>query len=244
METGLTDEEIAKARDARLQLERDDYNNAIAGRETGRMLRFGARSRAQAEADQRQADRAFRDALDRLLADPEYWALYEHLGEQLDEAERNADQVLADIQGALDALDDHIAEMEARAAKGPDGQPVFKTVDGRVVNSLGKELPAEIADGIIWPPNAPSAEAFFGARERRDDLSSQLLEWQGYRNDTLGDLRDRYDDRGNPMTKGELEDALEALDATRPPEISIEASQTSHEAELATTPMSFPKIGG
>lgn len=243
METGLTDEEIAQARDARLQLERDDYNNAIAGRETGRMLRFGAKSKAQAEADQRKAERVFRDALDRLLADPEYRALYEQLGERLIEAERAADQMLVDIQAAIDVLDEHIVDMEARAARDPDGQPVFRTADGRVLNARGEELPLEIADGIIWPPNAPSAEDYFGAREKRDDLAAQLQDWQGYRNGTLGDLRDRYDDRDNPMSKDELEDALEALDAARPSEISVEASQTTQEAELSTAPMTFPKIG-
>lgn len=212
----LTDEEIAKARDARLQLERDDYNNAIAGRETGRMLRFGAKSKAQTEADQRKAERVFRDALNRLLADPEYRTLYERLGERLDDAERAADQMLAGIQAAIDVLDQRIDEMDARAAKGPDGQPVFQTADGRVVNARGEELPPEIADGIIWPPNAPGAEAYFSARDRRSDLAAQLQAWQGYRNDTLGDLRDRFDDRDNPMSKDELQDALDVIERATP----------------------------
>lgn len=243
METGLTDEEMAKARDARLRLERDDYHNAISGLETGRMLRFGAKSKAQVEAKQRKADRVFQDALDRLLADPEYRILYEQLGDRLAEAERTADQALANIQTAIDTLDDQIAEMEVHAARGPDGLPVFRTADGRVVNAYGEELPAEIAEGIIWPPNAPSAEAYFSARDRRSYLRSQLEDWQGYRNETLGGLRHRYDDRDEPMSKDELKGALDALDAARPPAISMEASPTSQEAALSTTPMVFPKIG-
>lgn len=242
METGLTDEEIAKARDGRLQLERDDYNNAIAGRETGRMVRFGAKSKAQTEADQRKAERVFRDALDRLLADPEYRALYEQLGERLDDAERAADQMLAEIQAALDAIDEQIADMEARAARGPDGQVVFRTADGRVVNASGEELPPEIADGIIWPPNAPSAEDYFRTRERRSDLASQLEDWQSFRNDTLGDLRDRYDDRDNPMSKDDLRDALDAIEQSTPTisGLSIEPAAAEEQPGVQATAQAIP----
>lgn len=242
METGLTDEEIAKARDARLQLERDDYNNAIAGRETGRMLRFGAKSKAQTEADQRKAERVFRDALDRLLADPEYRALYEQLGERLDDAERAADQMLAEIQATIDVLDEHIVDMEARAARGPDGQPVFRTADGRAVNARGEELPLEIADGIIWPPNAPSEEDYFSARDQRSDLAAQLENWRIYRNDTLGDLRDRYDDRDNPMSKDDLRDALDAIERATPnvASLSINPAAAEEPPAVQATTLAIP----
>ncbi len=86
MATDLTDEDIAKQRDARQRLERDDYNNAIAGRETGRMMRFGAKSKDEREAKQLKAERVFRDALDRLMQDAQYRALYEQLGERLTDA--------------------------------------------------------------------------------------------------------------------------------------------------------------
>ena len=243
MPTDLTDDDIAKQRDASQRLERDDYNNAIAGRETGRMTRFGAKSKDEREAEQRKTERVFRDALDRLMQDAEYRALYEQLGEDLSGAERNADQTIAAIQIAIGTLEDDIADIEARAAKGPDGQLVFKTADGRVVNADGKELPLEIAEGIIWPPNAPSAEAYFGTREQRSELTTQLAAWQGYRNGALGDIRNRYDDRDTPMSKDDLKDTLDTLDAARPTPVSLETSQSSQEAELSSAPITFPKIG-
>lgn len=217
MATDLADEDIAKQRDARQRLERDDYNNAIAGRETGRMTRFGAKSKDEREVKQRKAERVFRDALDRLMQDAEYLALYEQLGEDLSDAERNADQTIADIQIAIGKLEDGIADMEARAAKTLDGKSVFRTADGRVINEDGEELPPEIAEGIQWPPNAPTTEEYFGAKERRDGLAAGLEEWQGYRNDTLGGIRDRYEDRENPQAVEGLENDLNLIAEDAPP---------------------------
>ncbi|MEP5729560.1 MAG: hypothetical protein ABJL67_09295 [Sulfitobacter sp.] len=211
MATDLTDENIAQQRDARQQLERDDYNNAIAGRETGRMMRFGAKSKDEREAKQRKAERVFRDALDRLMQDAEYRALYEQLGENLSDAERNADHTIAAIQAALRKLEDDIADMDARAGRTLDGKSVFRTADGRVINEDGEELPPEIAEGIQWPPNAPTAEEYFGAKERHGDLAAGLEEWQGYRNDTLGGIRDRYEDRENPQAIEGLENDLNLI---------------------------------
>lgn len=216
METELTDAEKAKIADARLREDRDDFHNAIAGRETGRQVRFGGRTRDAETSERKKSERAFRDALDRLLQDAEYRVLYEQLGETLSDAERNADQTIADIQIALRQLDDDIADMEARAAKTLDGKLVFRTADGRVINEDGEELPPEIADGIQWPPNAPTAEEYFGAKGRRGELAAGLEEWQGYRNDTLGDIRNRYDDRENPMDKNDLSNAIQQIQASAP----------------------------
>lgn len=217
MGTDLTDVDLAKQRDTRDRLERDDYNNAIAGRETGRMMRFGAKSQTEREADARKAERLFRDALEQMLDDPVYRAKYELLGERLSEAERTADQMLSDIQATLRVLEREIAEMEDRAAKGPDGQPVFKTADGRVVNARGEELAPEIAAGIQWPPNATSAEEYFSAMERYDDLSEGFEEWNSYRTDILGGVRHRHEDRDNPQSIEGLENDLNLISEGSPP---------------------------
>ncbi len=187
-----------------------DLQNEIAGRETGRQARFLTTDGGGSEVDKkRRAERAFRNALDALLAsDPEYRALYEELGEALGAAEANADTVISKLQSDLSALDGEIADMRDRAARLPDGRRVFRFADGRVVDENGETLPIELAEGIQWPIGAPSGEAYFGALEQHDDLSALLSEWHAYRNDTLGGIRDRYDDRDDPMAKGDLRDAL------------------------------------
>ncbi len=216
MEDGLTSLERAKEADARLRLDREDYNDAIAGRDSGRMIRFGGKSHTRREIEKKKAEQAFRDALELLLQDPEYRALYEELGSRLASAEIEADTVIADLEATLQDLDAQIADMEARAAKGPDGNPVFKTDDGQTVYADGTALPPEIAEGIIWPPNAPSGTGYFDAKDRRTDGAALLADWQEYRNDTLGGIRDRYEDRENPLSKDDIRDAEREIEDIAP----------------------------
>lgn len=80
----------------------DDQQNELAGRENGRMARFGVGiSRAQKLKEKERKERAYRDALDRLLLDPEYRKLYEELGDKLGAAEFEADIEIARLQEQL-----------------------------------------------------------------------------------------------------------------------------------------------
>jgi len=153
----------------------------------------------------------------------------------LSDAERSADQTIADIQIALRKLEDDIADMEARAAKTLDGKPVFRTADGRVVNADGEQLPPEIAAGIQWPANAPNAEDYFAAKQRQGELIAGLEEWQGYRNDTLGGIRDRYEDRENPMSKDDLRAAQDAIEQSTPAISGLEITPASVEVQPAVS---------
>lgn len=227
-----------------LKQEFQDQQHEVAGLETGRQSRFGVGLARKLELKEEKArEQAFQDALDRLLQDAEYRALYEELGNRLSEAEMKADQMITMLEKALIDLDESIADMETNAAKGPDGAPVFRTSDGRVVDTNGKALPPEIAEGIIWPPNAPTAEDYFAAKTHRGELTNSLEEWQGYRNDTLGGIRDRHEDRDNPQTIEGLERDLDAIETARPEILSLET--TAPKDVLANMPAAeaFPKIG-
>ena len=220
----------------------DDLQNEAAGNETGRITRFlSAEDKRSVEGKRRKRER--QEAADRrlmdLMKDPEYAALYHDLGDKLRDAETGADETIAAMQAHLRAIEIDIAEMEARAAKGPDGAPVFRTADGRVVNADGEELPPEIAAGIVWPDNALSAEDYLAARAERDAAEAKLNEWQNYRNDALGDIRHRYDDEDNPMTKDELRDALDAVEAARPVAATLETNFDT-QSKLSTSPQAFP----
>ena len=132
--------------------------------------------------------------------------------------------------------------MEARAAKTLDGSPVFRTADGRVVNADGEDLLPEIAAGIQWPANAPTAEEYFDAKQRHDELTTSLEEWHGYRNDTLGGIRDRYEERDNPMSKGELRDAQDAIERSAPSLASLEIVPASTDTQpiVSVTAQNIP----
>ena len=85
-----------------------------------------------------------------------------------------------------------------------------------MVDRSGRELPRAIADGIIWPPNSTSAEAWFDAQAERARLTEDVAQWEDYRLGTLGDIRDRYEDRDAPMSENDLRDALDAIESGRP----------------------------
>ncbi len=200
-----------------------DQQNELMGNETGRRARFlgGANART-ARLEKERKDRVFRDLLDRLLDDPEYRALYEELGRELSSAEFEADDAISDLEQKLADVRNQIDALENAAARGPDGQPVFKTADGRVVAVDGQELPPEIADGIIWPANAPTAEDYFTLQQNQRDLTDLLDQWRTYRFEVLGDIRDRYDDREKPMTKDDYRNDLARIQDAVPDMSKVE----------------------
>lgn len=221
--------------DRRKRLERQDHGHELAGLETGRRTRFGiGQSREEQIKEERRKDRAYRDALDRLLAtDPEYRKLYKDLGNRLSQAETEADQAIAAVEAALAEQQRLNQDMCDRAPK-IDGKAVFRYADGRVVDEDGNEIDAVIAAGIVWPDDAVSAERFFAAMEQEHSLRSSLGAWYAYRNETLGGIRDRYDDRDTPMSKDELRDAIKDIQSTAP-DIPQEAAQPAESADTVTS---------
>ena len=183
-----------------------DLQNEIAGRDTGRIARFLTADRGGSDPEKKKrAERRFRDALEALLAtDPEYRALYIELGEKLGDAETNADETIAALQDRLASLNDAITNTLDRAARLPDGRRVFRYADGHVEDEFGNAVSPELAEGIQWPPKAPSAEEYFALLKARDDMQALLAAWLEYRNETLGTIRDRYDDHDRPMDKDDL----------------------------------------
>lgn len=200
----------------------EDQQNELAGRETGRMARFGVgAARTQEMKERERKERAYRDALDRLLAtDPDYRMLYKTLGDSLSEAEATADQMIEAIRAALTAEQDANQDMRDRAPK-IDGKAIFRYSDGRVVDEDGNEIDPNVAAGILWPDNAPRAEDYFAGVEREGGLRDSLDDWQAYRNGALGDVRNRYEDRDNPMSKDDMLDALEEIQRAAPATVTL-----------------------
>lgn len=220
----------------------EDQQNELAGRETGRMVRFGVgAARAQEIKERERKDRAYRDTLARLLAtDPEYQKLYETLGDRLGEAEVTADQTIEAIQTAVTAQRYANQDMRNRAPK-IDGKAVFRYADGRVMDEDGNEIDPIIAAGIIWPDSAPTAEDYFAGVDRESGLRASLDDWQVYRNGTLGDVRNRHEDRDNPMSKEDMRDALKKIERAAPAMVTL--SRQDAEAEgTAVAPVSATVI--
>lgn len=224
------------------RLELQDYGHELAGLKTGRRIRFSiGEVSSDSVREKERKERAYRDALTRLLAeDPEYRALYSALGNRLSEAEFQADATIEAIQTALDQTQEANAEIRSRAPK-IDGLAVFRFADGRVVDENGNEIAPLIADEIIWPDDATTAEEFFAGLEREAELAEALSAWETYRHGTLGDIRHRYDDRDNPKSLEELRDSMQAIETLRPAETSIQTT-IAREATAPTEPQAFPEF--
>ncbi len=233
-----TPDELRRREDLR------DYGNEIAGIDAGRIERFGIISSGpKGIREKERKERAYRDALARLLAeDPEYRALYEDLGNRLREAETAADIAISAIQEALATVQQDNANMRSQAPK-IDGRAVFRYRDGRVVDEDGRAIDPLIGGGIIWPNDAPSAEEYFTGVQREAELAEALMAWDTYRNDTLGDIRNRYDDRDNPMSVEEMRGVLTEIEAAMPTQtIHAEHTETDVRPETALNTSAFPSF--
>jgi len=234
--------ETPKDRKARQDF--DDLQNEVAGRETGRIARFGVGGgTAQTLDEKKKRERRLQTALQVLMNDPEYARLYTELGGALSEAERKTDVALEQAQDALRQAGEDLRQLLDRAPRLPDGKRAFRDAEGRVLDEDGDMVPGDIADGILWPDDAPSHEDYQAHKDRVEALDSYLGNLTTYRNDTLGSIRDRYDDEDNPMTKDEIRDALEAIEAERPKLVADFASNPeTPDTTTKIAPMAFPEM--
>ena len=93
-----------------------------------------------------------------------------------------------------------------------------------------------LAEGIVWPDNAPSAEEYFAALDRQQQLEALLAEWSVYRNDVLGGIRDRYETDDPAMTKEELERALEDIERLAPAVIEVDLTDPGGDGPIVAAP--------
>ena len=174
----------------------DDLQHEISGIDNGRIKRFlnATDERTPEGRRKKREQERIRQRLADLLLDPVYARLHRELGSKLSRAEADADSALDTLLRQLAQVDQALADMTDRSARDPKGRLVFRYADGRVVYEDGSTVPNEIAAGIVWPPDAPSAESYFALQAQREQIAEQLMEWDSYRNDVLGRIRDTYDD--------------------------------------------------
>ncbi|MEL6922383.1 MAG: hypothetical protein AAFO77_15455 [Pseudomonadota bacterium] len=238
-------DDAVKSRTERDRQAFDDLQNEIAGHDTGRIKRFGIAAARDFEAKQEvKRNKAYRDALHRLLmTDPEYRELYEDLGSALGDAETTADTEIARLESQLSQIEADLDDMRSEAPK-IDGKAIFRTANGRIMDEDGKELDGLIAEDIIWPSNAVSAENYVALRTQEADLRASLDAWHGYRNDMLGDLRNRFEDRDTPMSKDDMRDALRDIERAQPSVVAGAKNDDLPERPAnALNQSAFPTIG-
>ncbi len=218
-----------------------DLQNEISGRDVPRIPRFLSPDDDRTLAGRRKKENRarFRQTLQDLMRDREYARLYVELGDRLRDAERAAETALATIRRQLEAVQQDILDMTANAARDADGNPVFRYADGRAVYADGTEVPNDIAEGIVWPNDAPSAEAYFAALAQKQELQGRFRDWDVYRHDVLGGIRDRYDNDDPPMSKDDLKRDLERIESLNPGAVSLDQDSASLEGRAVTAAASI-----
>ena len=232
------------ARDTKRRQDSDDFQNELAGRETGRQQRFfpddGHSPRA--ERKKQGSEQAFRSMLDMLLADPVYRARYEQVMTRLREAEQATEAALDRIHHLIGETEDTLRDMEDRAAKLPDGTMVFRDANGVVRRSDGSVVEAYLVDTILWTGNEPSYEDYRAHQDRLAGLEESRDEVERYRDDVLGPARDRVTDASDPPSLDELDAIMDDIE-NEMPEIARETAPSHAEAaEVESSQIAIPTL--
>lgn len=193
----------------RRQLDSDDLNKELAGKQFSRRVRFLTSEDDESNPRERRKSRDFErqariSALAQMMTDPAYRALYEQTSAKLYDAQTATDQALdraeADLIGAQAALDD----LKDKANQLSDGTRVYRDTDGNVRREDGSLVTGLERDEIVWKDGAPTFEEFLAQQQALKDARisyEDLLDLQVI----LGGYRDRLDDPDNPLSADQLE---------------------------------------
>ena len=213
------------ARDTKRRQDSDDFQNELAGRETGRQQRFFPDDERSPRAERKKqgSEQAFRSMLDMLLADPVYRARYEQVMTRLREAEQATEAALDRISHQIGETQDTLQDMEDRAARLPDGTMVFRDANGVVRRADGSVVEAYLVDTILWTGNEPGYEDYRAQQDRLAGLEESRAEVERYRDDVLGPARDRVTDDSDPPSLDELDGIIADIETNMPSAVRDEA---------------------
>lgn len=161
----------------------------------------------------------------RLMLSASYHAAYERLGEVLAKAEQAIAGALSQSAERLVALRQAMEAVRENAARLPDGTRVYRDEEGRIWSEDGRNFD-HMGDVIVWPENASGLSDFTGARDAIEAEIENSARLRRIEID-IGEIRDRYEDDENAMTRDEIEAAME--------EAQKVSEATGQEMELSNT---------
>lgn len=161
----------------------DDFNNEMAGRDTGRIKRFGF---DQARQDASQEEKRKQSAFEQMMMNAVYREAWTNAMDAVNQAEEAVYHALIQASNTLHHAQRQHQKLLDKAALTADGQRVFKDKHGDVYTEDGDKLSADEAAQIDWRGDEPSREdqihrqdALTTAQEEFDRInghSSRLVE--------------------------------------------------------------------
>lgn len=185
-----------------------DFNNSMAGRETGRRIRFGyenetPRDIARKEKQKRALERA-------LLLSAKYAALYNETLQNLNNAENAVYDAQIKAHEAVNDAEKALQQALEKANTTEGGTAIFQAADGSVYTQDGQLLKGDELDSITWPDDAPSWEEY---QKLQRDLQEkqQFYDLMNSHEQRLGELRAEMEDKDNPPTEERLKEMNEEI---------------------------------
>lgn len=193
-----------------------DYDNEVAGRETGRARRFLSSDRDHdADSQAKKEERRF-NALLRLLQDPNYARLYSQAANAVTNAEEATNRALRKLDEKAELASQSLNALRDKALELPDGRKVFRAKDGRFLTEDGKDVSDQRGALKGSLEDAPSYEEFKHALETLQDIQRRQRELERYKQDVLNPFKDRLSDTDNPPSEDELHEMIERTEAMPP----------------------------
>ncbi|WP_394693134.1 hypothetical protein [Hyphobacterium sp.] len=186
----------------------------MAGRDVGRIRRFlPDRDPDTIEQKKREKD-ARETALQQLLRNPSYAAVYQAANDATDRAQAALDTALLENAQTTEDLAERLDEMEARAARLPDGRAVFRAADGSMRTADGQRLRSDaLPASLIIPLDASSYEDYALSRDALTSARAHGQELSRVQTEVIDPARERLADEDNPLSLDELEALADRLDA-------------------------------
>lgn len=202
-----------------------DYQDEMAGRETGRQERFftGEASRRDNPKEKRRR-RGGLSTLERLLLDPIYARAYEQTWDALERLQAAIDAALLRSSESVEQLERLVIDLETRAARLSDGTPVFASADGGIYAANGRRLSDNEAASLHIPADSPSWEQFRDARHALDAARAHRDRVLGIERDIAAPGFNRLNDRVAPPSLDDLSglenEFTDALSGVRRPSLT------------------------
>jgi len=222
----------------------DDLQHEMSGIDNGRMKRFLPESSLSFHAKRKEKEqREFHSRLMQMLQDPIYKAHYDFALDRLGEAERSTDTALAKLEFAIEHAEQELQSIKENAARLPDGTRVYRDAQGDVRREDGSAVEDSLIDSIVWQGNEPSYEAFLEAQQKLTDMKQQYEDTNVYRNEVLGNARDRLEDEDNPPSVDEIDAILDDIETNMPKAVQKELPVPEAVQPESTTSIELPSLG-
>lgn len=206
-----------------------DFQNEMAGRETGRQKRYFPHRLTSAEQinkEQEEWAEEITALMLRLQNDAVYAKLYHDMMDMLSEAELKTDAALNVRLNNLDITCKDLENIQANAARLSDGKRVYRNNEGDVyLEDRTKIRDRDLLDSILWKGDEPTYEEYTTTVTKIETMQSDITDLNDYRINVLGTARDRMEDEDNPVETDEMEELQQRIQ-NKPPQLMEDKNES------------------